>query len=1046
MKKLLPLIFSLVMLWSLCLLSFAASTTDEAKWGASKSSLTESGTLAQAFAAAQSDSSIEYIQIQKDMTMSEDGYMIQSGTFTLDLNGKTVTGNNKTIYLRDYYADVTFTDSASGGKIVSTGKGVPAINVYQGCVTVTGGTYQGDYGLWAEAGAVVTLKNGTFIGTYYGVLCSGAPTIENGSYSGGYAAVMFSGATVTGGTFTAGKYGHFDYYGWQLDLSGYKGTLAGLTIYNNEDDLIIDNSTIELPSGYGLSSDGKTVVSVLEKDVIYTVISTTSTPEVPTEEIQAKWGASAAEDDLTKSGLLEQAFKDAKADSSIKYIKLQKDITRSDSYEIEGGTFTLDLNGKTVTATDDYGFFIQNEGTHVTFTDTSAGKGGKVVAQSTGVVAGANAKASINAGTYEGLYGFGVKGEGIVTGGTILGSVTGINSDGGTVTISGGSISAVGDDASAAVKSHGTTIIKGGTFTCDSSTLHYYSIYHYEGKLDLSQYPTQATTGTTPLTDLTFGTYQSLLDVDRGDDFGNRIILPSGYGFSKDGTTIVTQLYDIGSYSVIAIPEALWGASADNLTGSGTLDEALAAAKANSDIKYIQIQKDLTETDCHNITGGTFTLDLNGKTVTAYSKAFYIASASGEVTFTDSAKGGKIVSTEDTAVLVSCGSVRITGGSYEGAMYGLSLNGYPIDANNPEITTESDVTIDAGSFTARYAAICNSNGGSLTVNGGTFTTTEGYDVMATWGAVSTTVVGGTFSSTLSYTSGTYDLSDYKGTTPLNDLTVMVLGEEDKTVGTDIKLPEGYVFSKDGSTAVTKLEVDTFYFIIPKPVLTVPVTVGDVIYLQNGTVATATASGDYEIPDTDGYVTVNTGYTAQKLYKVSDNNVTEVAALRDGVFGTNEASIRNDAVASGLRFKSSFLTALRNTVKEYGYLVTVESVYNALPDGYKLDMSLVTAGKAKKGVAFAVDESGNSTTDISFDTDGSRTIVTAVATGIPMTASGVNTLIAARPYYILENGTVVYGEITSYTVGEVAESIKNANGAAYEGNKDYIDQIVGLIGE
>lgn len=227
-------------------------------------------------------------------------------------------------------------------------------------------------------------------------------------------------------------------------------------------------------------------------------------------------------------------------------------------------------------------------------------------------------------------------------------------------------------------------------------------------------------------------------------------------------------------------------------------------------------------------------------------------------------------------------------------------------------------------------------------------------------------------------------------------------------------------------------------------LTISVTAGDVVYTQDGKVTTATATGDFEIPSTDGYVTVNTGYAAQKLYKVASGAVTEVADNANGVLGTNDASVRSDSVATGLRFKSSFLTALQNSVKEYGYLVTVESEANALSTGYVLNMALVDSGKAKKGVAFAKDDAGNVTTNISFDAIDARTIVTAVATGIPETKAGVNTYIVARPYYVLDGGTVVYGETSRRTIGGVALSIQNTGGEVYTQNKAYVDKIVGLI--
>lgn len=225
-------------------------------------------------------------------------------------------------------------------------------------------------------------------------------------------------------------------------------------------------------------------------------------------------------------------------------------------------------------------------------------------------------------------------------------------------------------------------------------------------------------------------------------------------------------------------------------------------------------------------------------------------------------------------------------------------------------------------------------------------------------------------------------------------------------------------------------------------LTIPVTTGDVIYFQDGTSAVAETTGDYEIPADDGYVTVNTGYDSQKVYLVESGVVSEQTDLRDGVLGTNASAIRNDRVASGIRFKSSFLTVLKSSVKEYGYLVTVESDYNDLPEDYELNMALVDSGKAKKGVAYSEADG----IDISNGTEAERIVVTMVTTGVPLTKKAVQTNIVARPYYVLENGAVIYGEPATRQVIEVALAIKKEDGAAYNENKAYIDDIISLVSE
>ena len=231
-------------------------------------------------------------------------------------------------------------------------------------------------------------------------------------------------------------------------------------------------------------------------------------------------------------------------------------------------------------------------------------------------------------------------------------------------------------------------------------------------------------------------------------------------------------------------------------------------------------------------------------------------------------------------------------------------------------------------------------------------------------------------------------------------------------------------------------------VIPEAPAALKITVAkdDVIYLQDGSTVVADAAGEYEIPSDDGYVVVNTGYTAQKVYKVAAGVLTEETDLEDGVLASNAASLRKDTVATGLRMKASFLTSLKTNVAEYGYLVTAETDANALPEGYELNLALAESGKAKKGVAYSAADG----TDIFFDVEGERTIVTAVAVGVPMTKEAVTSNIVFRPYYKLTNGVVVYGEPTARQVYEVAKSIKDENGETYAKYQEYIDSILALL--
>ncbi len=190
---------------------------------------------------------------------------------------------------------------------------------------------------------------------------------------------------------------------------------------------------------------------------------------------------------------------------------------------------------------------------------------------------------------------------------------------------------------------------------------------------------------------------------------------------------------------------------------------------------------------------------------------------------------------------------------------------------------------------------------------------------------------------------------------------------------------------------------------------------------------------------------------EQTYKGTDPAI-DVLAVKNNVVPAEEtpelpvpyifdqSSIRSDSKATGIRYKAFFSNQLRAAVKEYGYLITAETAYNALPVDYTLDMALVETGKAKKGAAYIA----GTDTDIFFDMDGSDYIVTMVANKIPLNKDAVTANIVARPYYILENGAVVYGATATKTVYGVAVNIKNNDKDLYEANKDYIDQIIALV--
>lgn len=235
-------------------------------------------------------------------------------------------------------------------------------------------------------------------------------------------------------------------------------------------------------------------------------------------------------------------------------------------------------------------------------------------------------------------------------------------------------------------------------------------------------------------------------------------------------------------------------------------------------------------------------------------------------------------------------------------------------------------------------------------------------------------------------------------------------------------------------------------VVPSTTAKITVPAGSSVVFQDYTQAAYEAETEVDVDiTTDGFVVVNTGYTAQTVYQVANGSIAKVGNFEDGLLGSANTDIRADSKYQGIRFHS-FITDIARTeaddnkIVEYGYVVTAESKKNALSANYELNMSMVDAGKAFKGVAF------DAKTNIVFKKNDDNTEFTGLVVGIPMTKDGLNTVIAARPYYKTQSGKYVYGKMTRKTVAETAKAIKAEGGETYNNNKDYIDKILSTVAE
>ena len=142
--------------------------------------------------------------------------------------------------------------------------------------------------------------------------------------------------------------------------------------------------------------------------------------------------------------------------------------------------------------------------------------------------------------------------------------------------------------------------------------------------------------------------------------------------------------------------------------------------------------------------------------------------------------------------------------------------------------------------------------------------------------------------------------------------------------------------------------------------------------------------------------------------------------------------------NGIRFSSSVTLRNKAMLEEYGFIIAREDVLgsNELTFMFKKK----DANKPLYAYGAAYDKKHG--LDIQYDVNGSNIIFTAVCTNIP--AEHYATKLVARTYakYTVNgNAFTVYGDSVVKSIKEVAQSIRDAGGTAYEDNKDYIDSIL-----
>ena len=264
-----------------------------------------------------------------------------SGSYTLDLNGYTLTG---WLNLSETSTSLTVKDSGTNGKIQATGSW-PALWVYGGDVTIESGTL-----------ATETEKGKALVFGY--TAACGTLTIKGGVFKTGYVQIGDTGGTtvITDGAFhdlrVNGDYSN------RVTLSG--GTFDTVTRYKSGStiapaDLLKDGYVfVNRDTGAEVSASQAAALTnvkvVSEKTANASVLLTVDGTETPYRTF-------------------EEALTAAQEQGGT--LTLLNKVVLAKQVNVNSGTFTLDLNGQTLTS-GDYNTLVVGDGS-VTIQDSKVG-------------------------------------------------------------------------------------------------------------------------------------------------------------------------------------------------------------------------------------------------------------------------------------------------------------------------------------------------------------------------------------------------------------------------------------------------------------------------------------------------------------------------------------------------------------------------------------------------------------------------------------------------------------------------------------------------
>ncbi|MEE3343018.1 MAG: InlB B-repeat-containing protein [Bacilli bacterium] len=561
-----------------------------------------------------------------------------------------------------------------------------------------------------------------------------------------------------------------------------------------------------------------------------------------------------------------------------------------------GASVTINGTSVKVTGTNDYGIYSTSGSVTVTNGEVKGSTNGINSTTGTVTVNGGTVQSTATSGTNGAIYKNGGSGTVTISSGTVSGYYGIYNNAAGPIVITGGTVTGTTMNG-IYNKSSGTITITGGTISGVSHGVH---LYAASGTLTMGTNDGGTPSTTSPLikttgTSNTYGVYVQNASAIY-NFYDGKVTSASGTGksiYTPSDTYVINvpDNYDIVKTTASGTETAVLGA-ANNYQNTSTNKKYMYLWRAMNEVANSQTIKvlantteDLGATLASGKTG--VTLDLNGKTVTM--NVVYIDNK-GSLTVTSGVSGGTLTSLSCPLYNSGTGTLSVTGGTISST--------YTVHALRNEST--GTINISGGTISGVAEGVYNVSTGTINISGGSITGGSHGIGNATTGSVN--VTGGTISGNV----GINNLSS--GTITVNGTSAQVMATSDIGIN-----------SGAGAVTVTKGTVTGKTNGISSTTGAVTVNGGTVTTTGNG----ATTSGIYKSGAT-GTVTVSSGsvtgysigiYNASTAQvNVSGGTVTGTATYGIGNASTGTISITGGTITGvdGIRNSSTGTITVNGT--------------------------------------------------------------------------------------------------------------------------------------